>query len=471
MPDPDWDSFIDTVHQALRQYDDDELGESTLAHSLHLVQHRLDASAAPGTPLQRAAALRTIFVDSLEAMAERGQAEAAQLLEARFIAGCTAFNVAQKLNVSEATLFTRQAKALQALAATIREMERAGAQMEHRTHLGLSKLPAPTYTRLFGANERLAALADALSDTDSRWLITVDGLGGTGKTALAREAVARALADNRFLDLVWETAQRERFAWGGRQKVAAPALTFEMLLDAIASQLGHADIRRQPLAQKEASIRYLLKDAPYLIVVDNLETAQDVQAMVEALWSLSNPSKILLTSRHRLTRFDLNHSIHVSTLPQEETLAFLRYHAQERGVVKIARATSAELRSIHIVTGGNPLAIKLVVGQVDRRPLDTVLTELQLARGSTTDLYTFIYHYSWTLLSDPARRLLLNMASLPPTGGHWDDILALSGLTQSDLIAAVDELVDMSLLDVSNQPERRYSIHSLTRQFILSALT
>jgi len=310
----------------------------------------------------------------------------------------------------------------------------------------------------------------ALADADGRWLITLDGLGGVGKTALAREATKQTLIAGRFNDLVWETAQRERFAWSSRQPIARPALTFEMLLDAIAVQLNHADIRRQPLDRKKADIRFLLCEAPYLIVLDNLETADDVQPMVDELWPLTNPSKVLLTSRERLTRYEQNHSIHVTALDANAAIALMRYHGAERGIDQILQATDETLLPIQDVTAGNPLAIKLVVGLVERRPLANVLAALQKATGEAREFYTFIYRYSWDKLSKAGQALLLNMPHLPPGGGDWDDLLAVSGLPEPDLSPAVDELIGLSLLNVGGPDEHRYSIHPLTRHFILSEL-
>ena len=463
--------FIADVRQALRQYGENGLGESALARNLYLVNAALRREKLPGTPHDRATVLRHILLECIDTLKEQGQGEASRILRERFVEGKPVLEVASRLSISDATLYSRQSEAQAALAAILWQKEQVEVERAYaQTRVALRKLPPPTYTRLFGVAERLGRLADALDDTDGRWLITLDGLGGVGKTALAREAAERALTKGKFADLVWETAQRERFIWGKRQEIASPVLTFEMLLDAIASQLGHPEIRRQPLENKKADVRFLLDEAPYLIVVDNLETAIELETIVDGLWSLTNPSKILMTSRHRLVRYEQAHAIRVYPLDDTAAVAFMRYHGAERGVAEVAEATDEALLSIQRVTQGNPLAIKLVVGQVDRRPLAKVLTDLQTAKGDSVELYTFIYRHSWDMLSDAAQVLLLNMPHLPPAGGDWDDLLAVSDLTESELALAVDELIDLSLLNVGDQEERRYSIHQLTRHFVLSEL-
>ncbi len=463
--------FAADLHQALRRYRTDELGESDLARSLCLVQARLRRKTMPDTPFHRATALREILTECLEALKEQGQAKESWILKERFVADRTVVSVAQELSVSEATLHNRQAKAQTALAAILWQKERKESEgLYARARSALCKLPAPTYTRLFGVTERLSKLTHSLNDAGGRWLIALDGLGGIGKTALAREAVEQAVMNDRFADLVWETAQRERFVWGSRQKIAGPALTFERLLDAIASQLGQPEIRRQSLDNKKADIKYLLGEAPYLIVVDNLETAVDFEVIVDGLWSLTNPSKVLVTSRYRLSRYEQAHTIHLHPLGDADAVAFMRYHGAERGVAEVVEATEEALLSLQRVAQGNPLAIKLVIGQIDRRPLARVLVDLQAARGEAAELYTFIYHRSWDMLSDAGRVLLLNMPHLPPAGGDEDDLLAASGLTEPELATAIDELVNLSLLNLSGPEERRYSIHQLTHHFVLSEL-
>jgi len=463
--------FTADLHQALRRYRTGELGASALARTLRLVQARLQRDALPDTAFHRAAALREILLECLQALKEQGQAEESWILNERFVTGRTVVNVALELTVSEATLHSRQANAQAALAAILWQKEREESERLYaQARSALCKLPAPTYTRLFGVTERLSRLTNSLSDVDGCWLVALDGLGGVGKTALAREAAEQTLTCGRFSDLVWETAQQERFVWGDRREIAAPALTIEILLDAIAGQLGQPEIRRQPLDSKRAAIKFLLEETPSLIVVDNLETAADFETIVDGLWTLANPCKVLVTSRYQLSRYEQAHTIRVDPLNEADAVAFMRYHGAERGVTEVAEATEEVLLSIQRVVQGNPLAIKLVVGQIDRRPLTRVLADLQAARGSAVGLYTFIYRRSWDMLSDAGQALLLNMPHLPPAGGDRDDLLAVSGLTEPELAAAIDELVDLSLLNFGGLEESRYSIHRLTHHFVLSEL-
>jgi len=62
------------------------------------------------------------------------------------------------------------------------------------------------------------------------------------------------------------------------------------------------------------------------------------------------------------------------------------------------------------VVGGNPLALKLVVGQLCVLPLSQVLENLKQARGQTIDdLYTYIYWQAWHTLDETSQKVLLVM--------------------------------------------------------------
>lgn len=462
--------FIKDVHTALKRYHrEGDLEEHPLL-SLAAITQSVRCQNLPEGTASRVLALKELLQEALDRLQKR-DAEAAHLLEQRFWQRRSVIEVARRLGLAESTLYYRQERAIRDLARIIWEMEQeAGRQVQARAHHLRRNLPPPTYTRLFGVADKLAALRAALGDTRGKWLISVEGLGGLGKTALAREAMEWAAHSGAFEDLVWETAKQEIFTWKGIERRERPALTFEGLLDAIALQLGYPEIPRMRFEEKRESVKALLKSRPYLIVVDNLETAVDYEAIADQLWGLANPTKFLLTSRHRLSGYEHVHAIPLDELEAQDALAFIRYEGQERGIADIVRAEDATLLRIYEVTGGNPLAIKLVLGQTVSLTLDRVLANLRQAKRGHDQFYLFIYWNSWNLLSDEARLLLLHMPLLPARGGTWEDLAAASGLEDEALERAIKELVDTSLLTAGGLEEKVYTIHRLTHHFVLSEL-
>jgi hypothetical protein len=202
--------------------------------------------------------------------------------------------------------------------------------------------------------------------------------------------------------------------------------------------------------------------------LDNLETALDCGTLPDWFWDLANPSKFLLTSRHWLES-DVGPSvIFMDQLPGPESLALIRHEAHLRGLPEVVEANDDALYRILAVTGGNPLAIKLVVGQLVSLPLDHVLAALETAQPGTDSFYQYLYRVSWDLISALAQHLLLRMARLPASGGTWDDLSASSGLSGNDLASAIEELTTHSLLQAIGFEEKTYSLHPLTYHFAVS---
>lgn len=385
-------------------------------------------------------------------------------------------DIPARLHVSRAQYYRDLAQGIEQIAAFLCQWENhnvAGAHSapQSPTAAWRAHLPPSNYTCLFGVETLLSHVLELLATPERQRFIVLDGLGGMGKTALARELALTAMESGLFTALTWETAQRQVFKWEKVQLSTAPALTVDELLNSIARQTGNAHLATWPSAQKREALHVLLHAQPYLVVVDNLETAADYHALAEELWALTGPSKVLITSRYRLDTFEQATSVHVGALPPAAATALLRYHAQERGERALQEADDAILARIYQATGGNPLALKLVVGQAALRPLAQVLTEIAEARDDLETFYRFIYWAAWELLSADARQLLLSLPLLATTGGPWEALVAIGGLDERQTLASVRELARLSLLEIGGDAlQKCYSIHPLTRNFILSDL-
>jgi hypothetical protein len=150
-------------------------------------------------------------------------------------------------------------------------------------------------------------------------------------------------------------------------------------------------------------------------------------------------------------------------------LLFLRTDAEQHGVQQILNAPEADLVEIHEITGGAPLALKLVVAQARFLDLGLVLKRL---RQAGTNLYPFIFRQSWEQLAQTAQRVLIYVGRTVVTTASWEELSSV-GIAdgEEELIGAIDQLVAYSLLDVSSAADQiRYGVHQLTRQFVTSDL-
>jgi len=292
------------------------------------------------------------------------------------------------------------------------------------------------------------------------YLVSIDGIGGIGKTVLALEVAHECLRASRsegptdgiptFSGLIWTTAKDRD-------------LTLNALLDAVARTLEYPGIAQQPIEDKRVAVRKLLQEKPYLLIVDNLETITD-EGVRDFLHDLPEPSKALITTREQKLRHVW--AISLKGLTEPEALAVIRNEGRRLGLASLERAEDQVLSHLYQATGGAPLAIKWAVGQIKQKgqSLDTVLEALHEARGSIFDT---IFARSWGLLSTGARQVLVVMPIFA-TSASRAGIEAASDVHHYDLDEALGQLVEMSLVDATDELDlarRRYSIHPLTRAF------
>jgi len=464
--------LLSDLRNALKRWHRPTLGDTALAGSLVKVQRGL--SAEPW--LTRSNALRQVVRTALASLRETRRTKEADLLERHYLRNESVIRLVETYNLSERSLYYRLHDALVALAHAIWSMEQLevsaapdalpapeGAQALLRGR----HLPPQTYTQLFGMEQVLARLLEYLNDPEGRWVISLDGMAGLGKTALAREAAGRVAKTDRFADIAWVTVRPAAYASQAPLQLDIPALTCGQVLDAIASQLGSADLGPLPLPVKRNRTRELLADRACLIVLDNLETALDCGSWPDWFWEMARPSKFLLTSRHWL-HLDVGHQVlRLDQLPETESLILIRHEAHRRGLMEVADASDDTLRPILAATGGNPLAIKLVVGQLVSLPLSRILAALETAQRGADPFYQYLYRVSWELVSAPAQHLLRRMAEVQACEASWEDLAATSGLRGDDLNRAIEELVTHSLMQTVGF-EKTYSLHPLTQHFALS---
>ena len=452
----------DDLHAALRQWHRSN-PTAGLLDKLYLFQRAL---AKTGNARQ---ATNTILLETLKAM-EGEHSQAAQLLRLRFLDQMTMTAVANRLNIAEGTAYKLQKQAISALASLLYQLEQQ-ARLERQTNLE-RWLSLPPYTQLIGVKERLTTLVNLLTLPGPPWLISIEGLGGIGKTALANALVHELVLANHIQEIAWVSAKQQEFHPAfGVQPTDQPALDTPTLVSSLLEQL-HPDL---PLTtsphEKLVALINLLKKAPYLIVIDNLETVSDYQTLLPLLRKLTNPSRFLITSRHSLQAYSDIHCFQVKALSQADTLAFLRHEAEVRLIPALATASEAQLESIYQVVGGNPLALKLVAGQTRLLPLSQILDNLKQARGKKVEaLYTYIYWQAWHALDPISQQVLLLMPLAQD--GDLAQLTAVSQLDLDQLNEALEHLVSLSLVEVSGDlGEVYYRIHRLTESFLLTEVT
>lgn len=451
----------DPIHELLDQWRD-VYARSPLAN-LHQFRQ-----LEPTSPTARHQCLRQAITEMLDVL-KTYNADQATVLRLRFFEGWSTHKVCRELHMAESALYKAQSFAIEWLAIHLGEREAdARRQIERQAAI---RLEAQTNSELFGVNSQLVRLVAKLSSNEAPWIISLEGMGGIGKTALANVVMRHMIGLPHYADFAWVTARRNALALDGSfQSHAQPSLTTNALVDHLVAQLSnqHRGLITLPPDQKRNWLRYQLKEEPHLITVDNLETVVDLETLLPLLQELCNPTRFLLTSRLGLDHY--NHIVSTQVLPlaESDALRLIRYEADQRQFPEILQASESQLQTIYETVGGNPLALRLAVGKLAIDTLDNVLNDLKQAHGTTVEnLYTYIFHSAYRKISPNQRRVWMAVSLLLGPVATVEMLSKSTQLAAQEVRQALENLIRMNLVDVRGTLEQRsYALHPLTHTFL-----
>lgn len=450
-----FDDLQTAVPKALRAWSNRaDTADDSLAQLL-IVQQELTHA------ISKASATNQVLLNGIQQLQQQDPTSA-QILTARFVDGRTILMTASKLNLSEDQVKRRQREAIRNLTQLLWDQETVVRQ--NRLHTLQARLPPPTYTNLFGSQSHVDELIGYLTQPDAPGVIAIVGIGGIGKTALADQVTRTILPRFIFQDVFW--LRVNPVSPDDTNGALPPDVILEKIINDLVDHLcpqtatfGNGHI---------ACLRQTLKSRPTLIIIDNLESEADTSILINALNDWAIPSKFLLTTRVRLPAASTAYSLVLDELPLPIAADLIYAQAQSLNLTDLVQAPDAVVRQIYAVTGGNPLALKLVVGLTAVLPLPQILADLTAAQISEIgQLYRHIYWQAWHSLSPTGQTLLEMMPLAAGVGVKPEQMQAMSGLAEHELWPAITELVNRSLLEVRGTTwERRYGIHRLTESFL-----
>lgn len=338
----------------------------------------------------------------------------------------------------------------------------------------LYNVPSPS-TSFVGREKEVAAIGDLLDQPDVR-LLTLLGTGGVGKTRLALQVVGKIAP---------------RFA-GGVCFVSLDQLSDpEGVVPAIAGTLGLSggqEGRDAPLIEQ---VQAALRDAPFLLILDNFEQVMAARRAVVTLLAGCPQLKIMITSRE-LLRVQAEYLFEVPPLPLPDPEALrdvgkLSHFAAITLFVQRARAVAAQFRLTDANAGavagicarldGIPLAIELAAARMRHFTAPAVLAQLEhglsALRGTMQDaparqhtLYETI-DWSYHLLEPAEQRVFRRLAVF--VGGAS---LEAASKVCADTNEAGEQVLELlaALVDKS-MAQRRGQNESDTRYWLLQTLS
>jgi len=405
-------------------------------------------------------AIRTVLAQAINELEQRHGTDA-QLLRAHYLGGRSINALAGEYAIDVSHLHRRRNAALSELALLLAEYnERIG-------RVAQAQRFAPRQP-VFGLDALVTDLGSKLGDPHAAPVMVIEGMGGLGKTTLAQLVAAHCAGDPRFAGVLWTSAKQTDFdIWAGTSRpTRAPALRPADLFAELARELeisGPTDLS----ALRDEVLAHCRRGS-YLIVIDNLETVEDMAALAPAIGTLAGTSRVLITTRDRahdaLPAALQRQYLALHELDAPTSFALLRSAAAHTGAAALGAAADADLQQIYAVTGGNPLALWLVAGQARDLPWRTFLDDLVAQRpagSSGYQLYDYLYRRSWEQLDEDAKLVLFAMHRCE-NGAEYELLRELSGLDDGAFGQAVRELSTRMLL----QFDGRYHIHRLTYTFL-----
>ncbi|XVV15700.1 helix-turn-helix domain-containing protein [Actinoplanes sp. CA-131856] len=283
--------------------------------------------------------------------------------------------------------------------------------------------------------------ARELAQIEGRPVVVVSGEAGVGKTTFAVRAAAAHPAEQRlFADL------------RGLDTPLTAAAVLGQLIRAL--DPGRRSI---PADTDEAAALWqtLIRGRSLVVVLDNAIGEGQVRPVLP---SHDGPATVLVTSRRSLGGLEDVHRIRLGPLPSAESVALLG------GIIA---APQDQLERIAELCVHFPLALRIAGTRLASRP-DWTADDL-IARLTTADpQVTAAIDLSYQQLSPEARRLFRRLALVPGASTGPELAAVLAGEPLLDTEDALDDLVDLSLLQ--QRPDGRLEFHDLLRSYASEAL-
>lgn len=333
----------------------------------------------------------------------------------------------------------------------------------------LHNLPQPDYVSFIGRKEELQRLRSLLHPQDRIWTIVIDGIGGIGKSALALEIAHHYLRnftalpdEERFAVIIWTSAKATILTADGiatRQQITS---TIDDVYKAIATTLNEDAIAQAHVEDQDRLIRRALTRQRTLLIIDNLETVDDLRVNA-FIRELPAPTKCIITTRRRI---DVADPVRLVGMPHDDALLLIGQECAKKGV----QLTVEQGDLLYKRTGGVPLAIVWSIAQMGYGyDANSVLRRLGDAKG---DIARYCFAGSIVQIQGkPAYDLLICM-SLSRATATQEYLSYVADLPEIDCIEGLVELEKLSLVNRQRNQQGGiyFDILPLVREYAISGV-
>lgn len=322
----------------------------------------------------------------------------------------------------------------------------------------------PRLQPFFGREAELAQIRDALDLDNRTWGALIDGPGGIGKTSLAVRAAYDCPPDQ-FKRIVFVSVNNRELDDGGVHEMGAFVLPgFLEMLNELARELGRADIAKAPEDERIRLLLEALRDEQALLILDNLESLPkpDRDRLFTFVRRLPPRCKAILTSREHFG--NIGDGFLLERLSREAALAMVADLARHNR--QLAKSSEAGRVALYEQTGGNPLLLRWVAGQVGRGGRRTLADALKFLRSCPpdNDPLDFVFGDLARAFTDDETKVLcaLSYFSLP---AKVEYVAMITGCDEETAANALRALANRSLV-ITDAEETAFALVPVVSDFL-----
>lgn len=299
-------------------------------------------------------------------------------------------------------------------------------------------------------------------------IAVITGIGGVGKTALARDLAFEVLrwGCSRWRKLIARIPgmpQKPYAAFNALIWISGESISsVDRIAEKIAWTLQDKDLLSKPSNQLQDGVQEALGRQRALLILDSYEMMNP--GVLRFVQSLPVPTRVLITSRRSVNNFP---TLSLEMLELEEAVQLVQQEANRQGL----QLSPEQMKELAQAARGLPLAIILSVARRKRgRAWEQVINQLREARGDLAD--RVVSQQIQEIQTHPAAWLVFQALALfdPEAGAVREALGFVAGLDEGARDDGLEVLRGWELLTHLTEDDRFRARHPLIYQAARDAL-